>query len=381
MSRTGPKLDNLFDVLQGYAPEVRNLACDYRAEHGTVFEHHQIEIRKGTKGTEAILSLTLLKLSAGQLMAVLQDVTTMVRQERELRSREQRLQAIFDGVRDYAIYSLDRNGRIETWNKSAERVEGFTSAEAIGQDYGLDYPAEGHARAQIGEMLQVAARVGWHEDEGWRVRRGGERFWASTMVSVMRESEDPHSRAQGFSVITRDITERKVSEDKLRRLAATDYLTGAYNRRYFFDNAAAAADRCAAQGQPVSVMTIDADHFKELNDSYGHAYGDRALKTMAAICLGAVAPGDIVARFGGEEFALLLLNQDLGGARAVAERIRVSLEAAGLGLTASFGVAGLQGAGSPGTSSQGDDIEDALREADNALYRAKALGRDRVCAA
>ncbi len=370
ISRTATKLDNLFEVLQDQAPEIRNLVSNFTAPFGTICEDHQVEIRKGTKGVAAILAVTVIKLGSRQLMTVLQDVTLIVEQERALRSREQRLEAIFNGVRDYAIYSLDEAGRIETWNSSAERLEGYTALEAIGQQYGLDYPPERRDPLLIGKMLKRAGSEGWNEDEGWRVRRSGERFWASTMVSVLRESDSLTSRALGFSVITRDISDRKHTEDTLRHMATTDYLTGVYNRRYFFEHAPTAVAGCAAEGKPLSVVMIDADRFKSINDRFGHEFGDRALKTLAGVCARAVGDSDIVARFGGEEFAILLLNKNRDAAAALAGDIRSSVEKAGGGLTASLGVAEVDG-----------DVEEALRAADLALYQAKAKGRNCVVVA
>ncbi len=283
VSRTAARMDNLFDILQDHAPEIRNLVSGFADERGTICEHYRLEIRKGM-GAFSVLSLTVIKPGPNLLMTVLQDVTRVAEQERALRSREQRLQAIFDGVRDYAIYSLDESGRIETWNRSAERVEGYTAEEVIGREYGIDYPPDPQDPARISDTLRDAARRGWHEDEGWRVRKGGEPFWANTMVSVLRESDDPASRAQGFSVITRDISERKQTEDTLRRLASTDYLTGVYNRRSFFESALQAEAQAVADGKPLSVVMIDADRFKQLNDTKGHQFGDSALRTIAEVC-------------------------------------------------------------------------------------------------
>ena len=111
----------------------------------------------------------------------------------------------------------------------------------------------------------------------------------------------------------------------------------------------------------------DADHFKALNDTRGHHHGDLALKKLAALCAERVGPKDLVARFGGEEFALLLCDQDLATSARLAEDLRVAVENCGLDFTASFGVAAFAG-----------DLDATLRAADRALYDAKKSGRNRV---
>ena len=151
------------------------------------------------------LSLTLIKVDPDWFMAVLSDVTRIVEQERLIRTREERLRAIFNGVRDYAIYTLDKAGRIETWNQSAQRVEGYTAQEVIGRDFGVDLPTEETGPVRVADYLQRASRNGWYEDEGWHVRQDGSRFWGNSIISVLQDLDG--QGIGGYSVITRDITE------------------------------------------------------------------------------------------------------------------------------------------------------------------------------
>ena len=174
-----------------------------------------------------------------------------------------------------------------------------------------------------------------------------------------------------------DITRRKQLEEHLARLAKTDALTGLANRGQFFARADDETLRARSGNKPLSVLMLDLDHFKEVNDRFGHEAGDRALKATAAL-LAAFAPaGTLVSRLGGEEFALLLADTDLDGAISVAEHLRRVIEgcdcspiAEGLVLTASFGCGTLR----PGETS----IEPAMGRADRALYAAKTAGRNRV---
>lgn len=168
---------------------------------------------------------------------------------------------------------------------------------------------------------------------------------------------------------------------KLERLATLDPLTAIANRAHFLDVAAREVARMRRSDGRAALVLMDLDRFKTINDEHGHPVGDAILRAVAAILVGELRPVDVVARFGGEEFALLLPDATPEDGAAVAERIRRVIEAlrvstAGqpLELTASFGVAAL------GTEGP-DPVHAAYAAADRALYRAKALGRNRVCIA
>ena len=159
----------------------------------------------------------------------------------------------------------------------------------------------------------------------------------------------------------------------------TDHLTGLYNRRYFMNRAGEEIERSLRHQAPLSVLMIDIDHFKDFNDTYGHATGDRVLQTVARAMKDALRKPDICSRHGGEEFAVLLPNTPGDNAYFVAERVRRTLGGTrytGLGLppevniTISVGVA---------TCPRDATVLDELMElSDKALYRAKAEGRDMV---
>ncbi len=176
--------------------------------------------------------------------------------------------------------------------------------------------------------------------------------------------------------------------DLLRRLdymARHDHLTGVLQRRSFMECGAPLLARDAAADRPTAVLMIDIDHFKQINDRFGHAQGDRALATVAAELLAGMRDGDILGRIGGEEFAALLPNTDMRQAALAAERLRARVEAIAAPsddaralhmhplprLTASFGVA----VSHAGTSLT---LNDLLTHADSALYEAKSSGRNRV---
>lgn len=164
----------------------------------------------------------------------------------------------------------------------------------------------------------------------------------------------------------------------LRTMAQTDALTGVSNRHHFTQTAEALLEACRRGGTDAGLVMLDLDHFKAINDQYGHAAGDWALRQVAEACQAACPPDGRVGRLGGEEFALLVVNQDLASVVGLARECRkriASIDARGAGhafaLTASFGVAG--------SRSGGHDFDGLLARADDALYRAKREGRDRVC--
>lgn len=157
-------------------------------------------------------------------------------------------------------------------------------------------------------------------------------------------------------------------------LATTDSLTGLVNRRAFFERTEAARQLSARLRKPFALMMLDIDHFKSLNDRYGHAGGDEALCVFARTSTGVLREHDIMGRLGGEEFALALPGTDLGGALQAAERLRSAVEAAvlpqfGYSMTVSIGVVLVD---------PDEHINAALARADHALYQAKSAGRNRV---
>jgi len=173
-----------------------------------------------------------------------------------------------------------------------------------------------------------------------------------------------------------DITDLIRNAEQLERLATTDVLTGLYNRRHFLTALEAEWSRFHRYYRSISVLMLDIDHFKAVNDRYGHAVGDEALKAVANACLEGKRKSDTVGRIGGEEFAVLLPETSLSRAKIVAERIRKRIAAQTLRanevpfqVTASIGIA------EASVSMSG--TETLMSAADQALYQAKAEGRNR----
>ncbi|MGA0608435.1 GGDEF domain-containing protein [Phenylobacterium sp. VNQ135] len=177
--------------------------------------------------------------------------------------------------------------------------------------------------------------------------------------------------------LLRDVTQSRRREAELANLAASDPLTGLANRRGFMAEARAAAQACRAAAQPLTLLMIDLDHFKLVNDTYGHPTGDQVLRVAADRCRAALREDDLLGRLGGEEFAVLLPHTDHVEGSAIAERLRQAISATPvavdkLALTMRVSVGGA-------TRADGDVQLDALlAQADVALYMAKRSGRDRV---
>ncbi|MGH8494425.1 MAG: sensor domain-containing diguanylate cyclase [Moraxellaceae bacterium] len=172
------------------------------------------------------------------------------------------------------------------------------------------------------------------------------------------------------------LEERIKLQLQLEELAATDSLTGLFNRRAFDERATLEVKRAQRQNHLFSIITFDIDHFKKVNDGYGHDAGDEALKHCAAICTEQLREMDICARFGGEEFMILLPETNVDGARDTAERLRRCI--AGLELTTAKGLLRFTASFGVAEHVLGQELATTLHQADQALYAAKHSGRDRV---
>ena len=295
-----------------------------------------------------------------------------------------------------AILAVDEHTHIATWNRGAALLFGRSEAEAEGRPIDILVPQE--RREEMLRLVRgaLAGRSSTrHEIVGCRVDESS--FDAEVTVAPVRGAAE---EVQAVSVIVRDVTRRKRYESslhdanvrlkqalealeektsqllelnaKLESLATTDALTGLKNRMVFQNSVDEMIAVAARRSAPLSLLLVDIDHFKRVNDTLGHQMGDRVLQEVARRLQRYTRQQDIVARFGGEEFAILLPDTAVEDAVEVAETLR---RACGQGvdltppLTVSIGVAGY----SP------NDTEDSLvKRADDALYTSKRAGRDRV---
>jgi diguanylate cyclase (GGDEF)-like protein/PAS domain S-box-containing protein len=387
VSRDG-ELANLFDVLERLAPDLRHRVASFDATHGTVLDAVQLQVDGGEHGARRpqVLSLSLLKLDNKRLMAVVNDVTASVARDRELRESQAWIDSIINGVAEYALMSLDAGGHVRTWNAGVDRLTGFDEQGTVGHSYSMFYPAGGISAQQTLDRLREADSSGWSLDEGWRRRHDGSLFWGSSLIAPLNRrfrlpltggEPDSPADAPAYSLIIRDISSDRDAREALRHAVYCDHLTGLANRRAFFEAAQLEVQRNLHVKRSLSLVMIDADHFKRVNDEYGHGVGDAVLRHLAAGLEATFRARDVKARIGGEEFVVLLPGTGVEEALELATRFcestaRAAAEIDGIQVryTVSAGVASMDAAA--GT------IDALLKRADAALYRAKANGRNRV---
>jgi diguanylate cyclase (GGDEF)-like protein len=380
-------LVNLFDALEGVAPELRHLCAAFARSSGMVCDGLHIHLGGGgapARRAPQVLSLTLLKLDNARLMAVLSDVSEQVRRARQLRQNDAWLNALLTSITDYALVGLDRAGRVSGWNETIGRVTGHDGSVA-GRPYSVFYPPGATTDEQVHDRLHEADRNGWSLDEGPRLRADGSQFWGSAMISPLPDREPgPGTQDDGeaaYCMILRDISDKRDAIEQRRKAVFCDHLTGVANRRAFFEAAELELQRNRRAPRPTALVLIDADHFKRINDRHGHPAGDAVLRQLGMLLTATFRQVDVVARIGGEEFAVLLPSSTMEGAAAVAERLRqlvashqVSFGGARIEFTVSIGIAAGEGRGAEPDLT----LETLMRRADQALYAAKAGGRNRI---
>ncbi|MGB6450360.1 MAG: PAS domain S-box protein [Steroidobacteraceae bacterium] len=196
----------------------RSLARDLQSAAATGrFTSEGWYLRKDGTRRWVEASIAPLRAESGALRGFIdisRDLTERKRREDELRESEERFRLLVDGVRDYAIFTLDPAGRVTSWNSGARHIKGYEPQEIIGSHFSRFYPPDVVERGWPDHELRVAAREGRFEDEGWRVRKDGTRFWANVVITALR---DAGGQLRGFSKITRDLSERRRQEETLRR--------------------------------------------------------------------------------------------------------------------------------------------------------------------
>jgi diguanylate cyclase (GGDEF)-like protein/PAS domain S-box-containing protein len=321
-------------------------------------------------------SFIILALVGRQVLSLLENLSLarhlearVVERTAELRASEQRFQALVQHSSEVVIL-VDRDGRVEYVSESMSRVFGYSEAHLLGRPLGQILDAQAGVRLQEG-LVEVAERpYGMLELELPLRHRDGHLCTAQVHITNLLDNPS----VGGLVLNTRDISERRQLEDQLVHQAFHDSLTALANRALFKDRVDHALLRTKRQTPSVAVLFLDLDGFKEVNDSLGHATGDRLLIQVAERLQACVRPSDTVARFGGDEFAVLIedASDDIDVVQ-VAERV---LD----GLRQPFVVNGreLHVRGSMGIARMESGVEGAdqlLRNADLAMYRAKAAGR------
>lgn len=280
------------------------------------------------------------------------------------------LQAVVDVIPG-TFYVIDEEGYFVRWNRAAQELVGVPD-ERMPSTGMLDAICE-EDRPLIATLIREALARGYAEAEARVAHPSGEKQWR--FLTARRVDIAGKSYLVGTGL---DVTERKKLERELEYQARTDFLTGISNRRHFLDLADLELARARRYGRPFSILMLDLDLFKSVNDRYGHRIGDLALQKVVEVCGQILREVDVFGRLGGEEFGIILPETDAEQALQVADRVRQAVATASIvlpqggsvGITTSIGVA---------TYSEDDpDVDGVLNRADRALYEAKRSGRDRV---
>lgn len=290
---------------------------------------------------------------------------------KELQENRDILQSITASAQD-AIIMIDHTGNTTYWNEAAERVFGFSAGKVIGKNlHGFIAPTRYLSAYERGftEFIQNGSGpIVGKTTEIQAKKHDGSEFPIEISISAVRIRE----HWQAIAII-RDITERKHLEEQLQQQAITDPLTGIYNRRRFNELLADECARSSRHSLPLSLILFDIDYFKRINDSLGHQVGDLVLKELSAHINANIRSNDHFARWGGEEFAILVTDCNILCCHIFAEKLRQLVEQHGFAgngtISCSFGI----------TEYIQNELPDAfLARADANLYRAKQNGRNRV---
>jgi diguanylate cyclase (GGDEF)-like protein/PAS domain S-box-containing protein len=287
-----------------------------------------------------------------------------------LTQSEERLRALHRNASDI-VAILDSSGTITYEASSASPILGLHTNDMVGRQL-ADFVTPDQVADVHGLVSMLLADQGARATLELRMQHA-DGSWRDMEVFGKNLVHDP--AIGGLVINARDMSERKRFMAELERLSQTDALTNTLNRRGFLKLAEREFERARRSGHPITLVMIDIDHFKGVNDSFGHAAGDMVLSTIADGCRKHIRSTDILARFGGEEFIILLVDTSLDTAHEIVARLhhgvadnRVTTIKGDVSVTASFGIATVD-AGMV-------DLETAIRLADEALYEAKNSGRN-----
>jgi diguanylate cyclase (GGDEF)-like protein/PAS domain S-box-containing protein len=277
---------------------------------------------------------------------------------------------VFEATQD-AIVVTDREARIVATNPAFTQISGYTAQEVLGKNVGLLHAGELDLDSFEALVQSVVANGHWSGEILAR-RKNGETYPGLLSASVVRDAD---GHVINHVAVFMDITERKAEQHLIDFLSNHDALTGLPNRLLARERFAQTLNTARREGRCVSVMCLDLDRFKSINDSYGHDMGDKALQVVAKYLCETVREGDIVTRQGGDEFQIIVADDaQLSATMVMAQQILAGLrkelviDGQQITVTSSIGIAV--------SLTDGDSFDELVRNADTALFRAKEIGRD-----
>ena len=352
-------------------PRVQKLLQEHIVGHTDVFEsEHRIRNARGEWVWVRSRGKVVERDSAGsplRMAGTARDITAIRRAERERRVALEVLRSMSE-----AVALIDLDFRFISVNPAFSRITGYSEEEVIGQNSRL-LDSSQHSAEFYRRVRDVLERTGHWAGERWQRRKDGEEFLGWIEMSEVRDALGLRSH---FVAVVNDITDKKRAEQELRYLANYDTLTGLPNRALLSERLGRAIVRARRQETRVAVLFLDLDRFKDINDSLGHAAGDRLLKAAATRLQATVGASDTVARLGGDEFTVVL--EDVESFPAVERMAREILtaftmplevdERHDVSITPSLGISLYPDHALVPT--------DLLKFADTAMYQAKAEGRN-----
>ena len=307
------------------------------------------------------------------LVGISTDITQRKIMENKLQKKNHFLSAIFNNIDAY-IYVKDNNRTYKFVNKKVSELFKLPLEKIIGkkEDEILSKEISDDLWKMDKKVFDTGSKISGHES--FVDKNGVKRYFWSIKVPLKQKENQPI-----LIGVSSDITKLHQLKKKLEYQAKTDFLTGFYNRRSFIDVANKEFDRSIQSNNPLSLVVFDVDHFKSINDRFGHPAGDSVLACLGQIGKKFIHHDHTIARVGGEEFAVLLTNNNLNDAKIFAEKLRLIISKEPfkeyvneeISITVSLGVTSVR--------NSDDNFEDLYKRADQLLYDAKKKGRNQVC--